>query len=220
MGDAEKPVGFSYGNLCGKSDTASLDWLVQLSQRGRLYNRQQLQEAWVSSHNIFSAVWAGVLRGIEDWITWMGYFTSNFLMAVPPSSFGERYYVLTVFIMLAMLSFSTAYLLRTIFVRVFKADRYISRCAVMAMLFYHGTMYGGPGGGVLLVLRRGKLYVCPRHVSVFYGLLISIACDRGKSGKLKLVMVSLLGFLTGGGNQLTALNVAIVLSVAAGFYLP
>lgn len=43
MGDAEKPVGFSYGNLCGKSDTASLDWLVQLSQRGRLYNRQQLQ---------------------------------------------------------------------------------------------------------------------------------------------------------------------------------
>lgn len=62
------------------------------------------RQAWVSSHNIFSAVWAGVLRGIEDWITWMGYFTSNFLMAVPPSSFGERFYVLTVFIMLAMLN--------------------------------------------------------------------------------------------------------------------
>ncbi len=175
------------------------------------------RQAWVSSHNILSAVWAGVLRGIEDWITWMGYFTSNFLMAVPPSSFGERFYVLTVFIMLAMLSFSTAYLLRTIFVIVFKADRYISRCAVMAMLFI--TVQCMVGRVEAFYWYCGAVnYMFVHGMSLFfYGLLISIACDRGKSGKLKLVMVSLLGFLTGGGNQLTALNVAIVLSVAAGF---
>lgn len=175
------------------------------------------RQAWVAGHNIFSALWAGVLRGIEDWITWMGYFTSNFLMAIPPSSFGERFYVLTVWIMLAMLSFSTAWLLRTVFVTVFKADKYVSRCAVMATLFV--TVQCMVGRVEAFYWYCGAVnYMFVHGMSLFfYGLLISIACDKGKSKKLKIVMVSLLGFFTGGGNQLTALNVAIVLTVAAGF---
>ncbi len=176
------------------------------------------RQAWVAGHNIFSALWAGVLRGVEDWITWMGYFTSNFLMAIPPSSFGERFYVLTVWIMLAMLSFSTAWLLRTVFVKVFKADKYVSRCAVMAMLFV--TVQCMVGRVEAFYWYCGAVnYMFVHGMSLFfYGLLISIACDKGKSKKLKIVMVSLLGFFTGGGNQLTALNVAIVLTVAAGFF--
>ena len=93
------------------------------------------RQMWVESHNIFAVLWAGVMRSVEDWLHWMGYFTSNFLMAVPPSTFGERCYVLTVWIMLGMLTFSTWYLLKTIFVKVFKADKYISHCAIMLMLF-------------------------------------------------------------------------------------
>lgn len=175
------------------------------------------RQAWIAGHNIFSAVWAGVLRGIEDWITWMGYFTSNFLMAVPPSSFGERFYVLTVWIMLAMLSFSTIYLLRTVFVKVFKADRYVSHCAIMAMLFV--TVQCMVGRVEAFYWYCGAVnYMFVHGMSLFfYGLLISIACDKEKNKKLKIVMVSVLGFFTGGGNQLTALNVAIILSVAVGF---
>ena len=78
------------------------------------------RQVWVNSHNLFAVLGAGIARAAEDWVNWMGYFTSNFLMAVPPSVFGERFYVLTVWIMVFMLSFSTWYLLRNIFVKVFQ----------------------------------------------------------------------------------------------------
>ena len=34
----------------------------------------ECRQAWVSTHNLFAVLWAGVLRAVEDWITWMGYF--------------------------------------------------------------------------------------------------------------------------------------------------
>lgn len=45
----------------------------------------------------------------------------------------------------------------------------------------------------------------------FYGLLISAIYDTGKKRTGKLVGASVLGFLVGGGNQMTALNGAVVL---------
>lgn len=47
----------------------------------------ECRQAWGSTHNLFAVLWAGVLRAVEDWITWMGYFTSNFFMAIPPQQF-------------------------------------------------------------------------------------------------------------------------------------
>ena len=93
------------------------------------------RQAWVATHSVFATVWAGIVRAAEDWLDWMGYFTSNFLMAIPPSTFGERAYVLTCWIMIVMLSLSTIYLLRTVFVKVFKADKHVSNCVIMLMLF-------------------------------------------------------------------------------------
>ena len=52
-------------------------------------------QAWMATHNVFAVVWQGIVRAADDWLNWMGYFTSNFLMALPPSTFGERWYVLT-----------------------------------------------------------------------------------------------------------------------------
>ena len=72
-----------------------------------------------------------MLKAVEDWTHWMGYFTSNFLMAIPPNTFGERFYTLTVWIMLAMLTFSTVYLLKNIFVKVFQANKHESLCVAM-----------------------------------------------------------------------------------------
>ena len=71
-------------------------------------------QIWAATGNVFAVLWQGVVRAVDDWLHWMGYFTSNFLMAVPPNVFGERFYVLTTWVMLAMLSFSTMYLFRSV----------------------------------------------------------------------------------------------------------
>lgn len=175
------------------------------------------RQMWVSSHNVFAVLWAGVVRAVEDWLYWMGYFTSNFLMAVPPNVFGERVYVLTAWIMLSMLSLSTWYLLKNIFVKVFHADKHISHCIIMFMLFITvqcmvgrvEAFYWYAGAANYMLVHSMSLF--------FYGLLIATVYDKGKKRTFDLTAASILGFFVGGGNQMTALNAAIVMLVVLGF---
>lgn len=175
------------------------------------------RQAWVATHSVFATVWAGIVRAVEDWLDWMGYFTSNFLMAIPPSTFGERAYVLTCWIMIGMLSLSTIYLLRTIFVKVFKADKHISNCVIMLMLFITVQRMVGRVEAFYWYSGAANYILVHSFCMFFYGLLISAVYDRGKKRIFDLTVVSVLGFLVGGGNQMTALNGAIVLLVVIGF---
>lgn len=173
------------------------------------------RQAWVNTHSVFSVLLAGIARAVEDWVSWMGYFTSNFLMALPPSTFGERAYVLTVWIMLLMLSLSTAYLLHGIFVKVFGADKYRSRCVIMLMLFVTVQCMVGRVEAFYWYCGAANYMFVHGMSLFFYGLLISAAYDKGKKRTFDLAAASVLGFLTGGGNQMTALNGMIVLGTAA-----
>ena len=51
----------------------------------------------------------------------------------------------------------------------------------------------------------------------FFGVLIAAVYDRGKRRIADLVLASILGFLVGGGNQMTALNVTVIMLVVIGF---
>lgn len=175
------------------------------------------RQAWVTTRSVFATVFAGIVRAADDWLNWMGYFTSNFLMALPPSTFGERVYVLTVWIMLGMISLSTVYLLRVIFVKVLKADKYIANCVTMLMLFITVQRMVGRVEAFYWYSGAANYMIVHSLCLFFYGLVISAAYDTGKKRVFDLVLASVLGFLTGGGNQMTALNGAIVLCVAVCF---
>lgn len=179
------------------------------------------RQVWVASHNVFAVIWQGIVRSAEDWLHWMGYFTSNFLMAVPPSTFGERWYVLTVWIMLGMLSLSTIYLFHAVFVKLFKADRYVSLSAALLVLFASVQCMCPQGRVEAFYWYSGAAnYIVVHSMSLFfYGLLISAVFDGGRKRIRDVAAASLLGFLTGGGNQMTALNVAVVLLVVTGLLI-
>lgn len=173
-------------------------------------------QMWVTSHSIFRTLWQGVLNAAHDWLHWMGYFTSNFLMAVPPSTFGERWYVLTAWIMIGMLSLSTIYLIRCIIVKVFHGDKYISNSISMIILFASVQCMCPAGRVEAFYWYSGAAnYILLHSMSLFFlGLLVSAYYDAGKKRTWDLVAASILGFLVGGGNQMTALNVAVVVLVA------
>lgn len=175
------------------------------------------RQAWVATHSVWQVLKQAAEMAVDDWFNWMGYFTSIFLMAVHPGVFGEKAYSLTVWIMAGSLSLSTAYLLHNIFVKVFKADKYMSRIVTMLMLFV--TVHCMVGRTEALYWYCGAVnYTFLHSLSLFYyGLLIAAVYDEGKKRKLELALASVLGFMTGGGNQMTALNVAVVLVVAVGF---
>lgn len=173
-------------------------------------------QVWMATHNVFAVIWQGILRAVDDWVHWMGYFTSNFLMAMPPSSFGERGYVLTTWIMLGMLSFSVIYLFHAIFVKAFKADKLLSHSVSMLVLFASVQCMCPAGRCEAFYWYSGAAnYIFVHSMSLFFfGLLISAVYDKGKKRIWDLCGASFLGFFTGGGNQMSALNGAIVLLTA------
>lgn len=175
------------------------------------------RQVWVESHSIIQTVWQGILRAVEDWMIWMGYFTSNFVMAIPPSVFGEKFYILTTVIMVGAVSLSTGYLLHQIFVNVFHADKYISRCIIAVLLFFNIQCMIGRNEAFYWYCGASN-YILTHAMSIFfYGMLISLAVKQKENRKMFVFGTACIGFMTGGANQMTALNVAIVLAVAAGW---
>lgn len=178
-------------------------------------------QVWITTHNVFAVIWQGIVGTADEWVNWMGCFTSNFFTAVSPSAFGERFCVLNTWIILAALSFSMMYLFHCIFVKVFHADRYISHSVTMLVLLISVQCMCPVGRGEAFYWYSGAVnYIFLHSMSlVFFGLLISAALDQGKRRIGNIAILSFLGFLIGGGNQMTALNVSIILLGSVGMIL-
>lgn len=175
------------------------------------------RQVWVTSHSLIQTIWQGILRSVEDWMIWMGYFTSNFVMAIPPCVFGEKFYAFTTVIMVGAISLSTGYLLHQIFVNVFKADKYVSRCIIAILLFFNIQCMVGRTEAFYWYCGASN-YILTHAISIFfYGMLISLIVKQKEKRALFVFCTAFIGFLAGGANQMTALNVAIVLAVAAGW---
>lgn len=172
------------------------------------------RQTFVNTHSLLATIGTGIVRAADDWLNWMGYFTSNFLMALPVNTFGERAYVWTSVIMIGALSVSTAYLLKAIFCKVFRADKYLAGSAILLMLFITVQRMQGRVEAFYWYSGAANYILVHSLCMWFYGLLISAVYDKGKKRTGKLVGASILGFLVGGGNQMTALNGAVVLLVA------
>ncbi|MDE7014281.1 MAG: hypothetical protein K2P19_06345 [Kineothrix sp.] len=175
--------------------------------------------AWINSHSVWEVLKQAVFMAWDNYFNWIGCFTSEVLVALHPGVFGERWYFLTTWIMLGMISCSTAYLLKNILVKVFKADKYMAWSVIMLVLFISVQCQGQAGRVEAYYWYCGAVcYAFSHGMSLFfYGILIKAVYDKGKKRVWDLAAASLLGFFVGGANQMSALNVTIVLAVAMGF---
>ncbi len=176
-------------------------------------NGSRCYHVWEASHSVIKVIGEAISRTADEWLTWRGCFTSSFLSALPPSIFGERLYGLTAWIVLLTLSFATVYFFYEVLVKGFKADKYTSYSIAALVLFITVQCMGEAGRAEAFYWYSGAInYVFIHSLSlIFYGLLISAACSDGRKRKLRLALSSIFGFLVAGGNQMTMLNVAIVL---------
>lgn len=182
-------------------------------------NGSSCHHVWEESHSLFRVIGEAVSRTVNEWFEWRGCFTSSFLSALTPNIFGEKWYFLTTWLVLGMLSVSVIYLFRMIFSRMFGADRYMSHCISMLTLFVTVQCMGKQERVEAFFWYSGAVnYVFIHGISLLYlGLLISLSVNKEKKQTGTLMAASVLGFLAGGGNQMTMLNIAIVLSVVVGF---
>ena len=154
--------------------------------------------------------------------TWIGYFTSCLFTTVSPATFGEVWYALTPAVILLALHVGVAVFFYALMEKALGMNRYARRCMTVLALFLmvqrmpEGSLrveafywYSG-AGNYTLTFSAGLLYLA------FY--VLSVCGVRSKKRSLFLVLACVMGFLSGGGNYLSALSFAVV-SVLFAVYL-
>lgn len=181
-------------------------------------------QAWNDTHNIFLMLSAAAKKACGDYFEWMGYFTSNFLMAITPSLYGEVGYIVTTPLLLFLFIFSTKYFLKKILVDAIGMDKYNAGSITCITLFILIQCMVTTGRTELFYWYcSGANYTMTHAMCMwFFGLLISLYYDTSANKVtkgLKVAGIGILGFFVGGGNMLTALNAAIVVVLMLLFFL-
>lgn len=167
-----------------------------------------------STGSVTTALLAGLTKTIHLYQTWIGYFTSALLSALPPHTWGEGWYRLTAPIALCSLCLGTALLLHHLLTRRLGVDPLLTRAVTAMTLFI--TLQCMPDQSARV---EGFFWYCGSiNYTFMYGLglvwlsQLLILGDTAASGRLRLrtLLSCLLGFAVGGGNYMTALTCAMV----------
>ena len=174
------------------------------------------KEAYLSG-GLMPAVRDGLQYAFDIYMHWMGYFTSNVVMSFPPNIFGERCYVWTTVILLALLTLSTAFFFRVLFVRICGAGRDAANVITMLVLLagVQCMPEGTPRVEAFFWYSGAINYLGTFSLGLFYlGLMLSAAgSDRKGIRTLDYILLLLVSFWAGGSNYMTALTCVFITTV-------
>ena len=169
--------------------------------------------AYAATGSFLSAIAEDFVMAWHYYTKWCGYYTSDLLMAMPPSVFGEQFYRIGTFALIGMLSFGTIYFLHALLVKAYHVSKDLSACITMLVLLV--TVQCMPKG----VVRVEAFYWYSGAINylflyglelVYLGLLISAVCDSGNKRRYDVIIAAVIGFLMGGANYMSALSCAII----------
>lgn len=149
---------------------------------------------------------------------WQGTYSAIFLMALQPGIWGENFYFLTTFFLLFSLILSHIFFFRVICKHYFQADR--STYWIIALVVLTLCIQFPPSALQAFYWYNGGLYYTFFHslMLVLFGIMV-LALDRPSwKGKVGYgVLLSVLCFVIGGGNYVTALLTSVVYFLALGY---
>lgn len=182
-------------------------------------NGAMCYQAWQSDHSVGGLLAAAFQRTVLEWNTWRGCFSSAFLSALSPQVFGARFYQITPWLMLVLLTVSVFSLFYMLLVRLLGADRWT--CLSVSSLSLFLLVQCTPGGSELFYWYSGAVnYTFLFGVSLlFYCVMFSLLLPRKKGVAPRVILASFLGFVVSGANQMTALNAAIVVTALLCFLI-
>lgn len=178
-------------------------------------NGEMCYHVWTDSHSAWKLLCTAVSRAAMEWRTWRGCYTSAFFSALPPQIFGENFYGITTWMILIMITVSVFCLFHKIMVKILDMDKWTSMSAAALALFL--MVQCTPGGVELFYWYSGAVnYTFMFGVSLlFYSVMLSLLNGGGRWYRGRIAAASVLGFMVGGANQMTALNAAVLMAVLA-----
>ena len=174
------------------------------------------REVFVSSGgNVFAVIGEAFYRSFYYYMNWMGYFFASFVMVLTPSIFGERFYFLSTPVLLLFYTAGVLFFTRQLFTRVFKLKK--ETADVMGLIILIITVQCMMEG--LPRVESFFWYVGSANYTMLYGIgLIWLGLMVRlftKSSLPTLIPASVLAFLMGGANYMTALSLAVVSALMA-----
>ncbi len=159
--------------------------------------------AWKDTHSLLE-VGKAVAETVKDsYVNWQGTFSSIALMSLQPAIWGERFYALTPFIMIGMLTMATLFFVRELFRKV-NGTEWLSVsmlvllvtvqrmvCRPVAFYWYNGAVH----------------YIFMYSVGLFLASCLIKGVRRTRPGVM--LCSCFLAVVLGGGNLVTALSGAI-----------
>ena len=177
----------------------------------------QPHQCFVQTGNVFLTIGAAFAKALKIYLEYEGYFFSALLTCLCPGVYGEQFYVLTPFIVLGMLTFGVCYFFRALFVKVFKADKYLSNAVSMiTLIMMIQFMKESADRAEAFYWYSGAInYTFTFGMAFFWlGLLIRCVYDEDEKKRRRMfVWACIWGFCLGGANYMTALELAICSSL-------
>lgn len=140
------------------------------------------------------------------YLTWQGTFSSAFFMSLTPAVFSENIYWVTAFIMIGMIIFSTAFLIKVLLVDLLKTDK--TSCGIIALItiFILIEQMHWPAQGIYWF--NASVHYTFMHSCMLFliGNYIKIMLSNTKKKLIgRLILTFVLALICSGSNYVTAL---------------
>lgn len=170
--------------------------------------------AWVDTHSLLAVLAAAGRKVAESWFSWQGTYSSIFMMALQPGIFGDGFYALTPWVILAPFSLAVLYLFRTVFEKLLGTEKWVSvSAACIYLLIAVQTMVDKTQG---IFWYNGSVHYMLPQAALFAltGIVLRMAAEPEMRRKRRLAAAVLLSVYIGGGNLVTGLECGIWLAIA------
>lgn len=174
---------------------------------------------WNETHSIWQVIKAAVQTSAEFYENWQGLYVSAFVLALQPAVFGEQFYALTGFFMLAILYGGNLFFCHQVFYRQLGCRRLESTAYGCMLSFVMVQWMPSVVQGLYWFNGAMNYVLFFALLEVFFCLLLTIQKDCGPRKNIGGTAAALVvGILLAGGNHITAfmgILVAAVFFVAA-----
>ena len=170
----------------------------------------EVHEAYAETGSVFLALAKAIYMGFWYYMNWTGYFFSDALTAFAPSVFGEHLYFLGTWAVLLIVTFGLWFFLRQLCITILKQQSNLTGCitSVIYFLLIHTVPEGAARCESFFWYSGAVNYMFMFGLALLWlGLMIGTIENRKT---YRVVLLSVLGFLLGGANYMTALSLAIV----------
>lgn len=164
------------------------------------------RHAWIETHNIIEVFKAMLERVKESYLTWQGTYSAIGLFALQPAVWGEQYYFLSTYILLAFFLLGNFLFFRALIGIVYKnknvADILSCTVSILSIQLLPSPVQG-------FFWWNGSSFYVVFHSIMLIQVALFIKIFHSGSGNLKQYLVGMfLGVFLAGGNYISALLTA------------